>query len=82
MEGGDSMSVLKYNRINKLGITQQEIADRLGVSLYTVKSWEQGVKHIKVVDLAEVSRAYKLSIVDLLNYIKESSTKGNIEYKL
>jgi DNA-binding XRE family transcriptional regulator len=48
------------NARRALGLTQQEIADQLGVSRQTVVGWEKGAQ-IMEKRLDDVSRAYRAS---------------------
>ena len=73
------MTILKRNRIEKLNASRSEMANKLNVSVNTIHAWESGTRHIKTQDLSEVTRAYNFSVVDLMQYLKEVSKKGNIQ---
>ena len=72
------MNALKQAR-EKQCISQLDMSVRLNVSVDTIRAWEQELRYIRVCDLLEVCRAYKLSMTDLLRYIKQTSRRGNIK---
>jgi len=51
---------------SKLGLTQQELADRLGVGQATIASYEAGTRHPKLNQVEHIAEVLKASIKDLL----------------
>ena len=56
---------LPYYR-RQAGYTQQEVADRLGVTKQAVSSWEKGPKQPTPTYLAEMAEMYDCTTDDLL----------------
>ena len=62
----------------KNGLTQQELADKLGVSFQAVSKWERGICLPDIYILREISKLFNVNIEDILdgdsnNNIKEQS---------
>ena len=56
--------IKKYRRLKNL--TQQELADKVGVHIQSVKSWEHGVNSITIKNLIKVSEILECSVNDIL----------------
>lgn len=52
---------------NKIGLTQKELAKRIGVTRNTVNSWEMAISSPSCVCLAELSKVFGVSSDYLLN---------------
>ena len=52
---------------DKYGLSQQEFADRLGVTRQTVSNWEQGQGAPSLDKAAELARLYGVTLDDLAN---------------
>ncbi len=69
-----SQHTQKYGRLLKAlrqaredaGLTQLDVAERLGVYASYVSKCESGERRIDVVELAEFCRVYDVAIIDLL----------------
>lgn len=59
------MQELKQLRIKK-GMTQQQLADRLGVDRTTVTLWELGINKPRADMLIKISNTFNCSVDDLL----------------
>lgn len=66
---------LKAARVNA-GLTQKEAADRLGVDVSTVISWENGKTSPKAVQLQRLCEVYGVDSVDFLFLQQKSSLTG------
>lgn len=51
---------------NELGMTQQEVADRLNVTRQAVSSWENGKNHPDLVTLENMARVYDVELEELI----------------
>lgn len=49
-----------------LGITQKELADRLGVTQPTVGNWEAGIREPRATQLLNIAWHLGVSVADLL----------------
>ena len=69
MKSMDSEKVGKY--ISKLrkneGLTQEELAEKIGVNSKTISKWETGINVPDTVLLFELSKVFKVSVQDILN---------------
>lgn len=74
--------ILKACREKRVGITQLEMSRRLGVSLGTVRAWEQNLNVVKTQDLIEISRAYRMTTKEFLSYLKQCSNSKTVNYNL
>ena len=62
--------VLKQHRLN-CKMTQEFVAETLGVSRQAVSKWENGTSEPNTTNLIALSRLYKIEAVDLLECIQE-----------
>ena len=62
----------------KKGLTQEEIANRLGVTTPAVNKWENGVTYPDITLLAPIARLLDISLDTLLSF-REELTPGEIE---
>jgi len=66
--------ILKEKR-KDLGLTQQEVADKLNVSRQTISNWEVGKSYPDTPTLIEISNFYNLSLDYMLkgdlNFMKK-----------
>lgn len=51
---------------NELGMTQQEVADRLNVTRQAVSSWENGKNHPDLATLENIARVYDVELEELI----------------
>ena len=63
MKTGISIAQLRYN----LGLTQEEFADRIGVSSKTIRRWEAGTGIPNADNLVTISKEFSVSLDALLN---------------
>lgn len=56
---------LKAARVN-VGLTQKEVADRIGVSETTIFNWENGKNKMPLEGLVKLANLYSMSIDDFL----------------
>ena len=65
----DSEKVGKYiSRLRKQeGLTQEELAEKIGVNSKTISKWETGINVPDTVLLFELSRVFKVNVQDILN---------------
>ena len=65
---GDSMTVGQRIREarKKAGLTQKELADKLGISYVGVSHWENGQRNPKLSTLARIADALSIPVIDLL----------------
>ncbi len=61
---------LKENRL-RCNMTQEFVAETLGVSRQAVSKWENGTSEPNTTNLITLSRLYKIEAVDLLECIQE-----------
>lgn len=61
---------LKENRL-RCNMTQEFVAETLGVSRQAVSKWENGTSEPNTTNLIALSRLYKIEAVDLLECIQE-----------
>lgn len=62
----------------KKGLTQEEVANRLGVTTPAVNKWENGVTYPDITLLAPIARLLDISLDTLLSF-REELTPGEIE---
>lgn len=63
---------LKENRL-RCKMTQEFVAETLGVSRQAVSKWENGTSDPNTTNLIALSRLYKVTLEDLLKCIQEKS---------
>lgn len=67
------IALLKHER-HRAGLTQQEVADRLGVPQSFVAKYEGGERRLDLIEFVAVARAVESDPVDLLARLLEVST--------
>lgn len=65
---------MKAARVNA-GLSQKEVADRLGVSNKTIGNWENGITYPPADKIPEICELYGLSY-DNLNFLPSDSLKA------
>ena len=65
---------IKAARVNA-GLSQKEVADRLGVSNKTIGNWENGITYPPADKIQEICELYGLSY-DNLNFLPSDSLKA------
>lgn len=65
---------------NKKGLTQQELAEKLGFSRDTITKWENGERQIKATDLAKICEALDCSADYLIGRTKEPTTDKDTQF--
>lgn len=73
--------ILKEHR-NKIGLTQQEVGDRLHVSRQTVSNWENGKNYPDIPTLIEISNQFSLSLDYLLKGDQDYMKKVEKDYEM
>ena len=64
-------------RLRKLaGFTQEELAEKIGVSRQAVAKWENGESSPDIGSCAELARLFDVTVDDLINYNEEESGIG------
>ena len=63
---------IRENR-RRMGLTQEQLADRLGVSFQSVSRWENGTTYPDMEKLPEIARLFDTTVDDLLGYTSECS---------
>ena len=58
----------------KAGLTQEELADRSGFSIATIRRWEWGERIPRVDDIKKIARALGVSVDDLLHENRTQSS--------
>lgn len=75
------MTIELGNRLAELrkqhGLSQEELADQLGVSRQAVSKWERGEASPDTDNLIELARIYGISLDELLGLKKEEPKNGN-----
>lgn len=70
------------NARNEAELTQEQLAEKLGVSRQTISSWENERSYPDIVNLIELSDLYQLSLDELLKkeekYIEELQEKTDV----
>lgn len=66
------------NRRKQLGVTQEQIADYIGVSRAAVSKWEKGLSYPDITLLPKLATYFNVSIDELLGY-EPQLTKDRIE---
>lgn len=67
------------NRRKELGLTLEEVADKVGVSKSTVKKWESGyIKNMRRDNMALLADALHISPLDLLGPDEDPKTADDI----
>ncbi len=56
------------------GISQQDMADRLGVHINTYREWEASPAKIRMSDAQKIAEILKLEITDII-FLSENTTK-------
>lgn len=85
-KGGEHVKYEIGNRIRKyreeLGISQKQLAERIGVSNGRVSNWEQGINRPDADMLAELCRALKVSPSSLLGITLAKDELSDTEWKI
>ena len=74
-EHAQLIALLKHER-HRAGLTQQEVADRLGVPQSFVAKYEGGERRLDLIEFLAVARALESDPVDLLARLVEASTQA------
>ena len=72
MKSNISENLLTLRTVN--GLSQEEVAERIGVSRQAVAKWERGETVPDIINCAALARLYDVAIDDLINY--DQSTAG------
>lgn len=62
----------------QVGLTQEELADKVGVARSTVTQWERGISAPRMGRLARIAEALGVDELDLIGTIKASGTSGGL----
>lgn len=71
--------VIREHR-KKLGLTQEQVAARLGVTTPAVNKWENGVSNPDIELLAPLARLFGISTDELLSYREELSEEEIVDF--
>ncbi|MBP0985827.1 MAG: helix-turn-helix transcriptional regulator, partial [Oscillospiraceae bacterium] len=63
MELGNKIRQLRY----KAGLTQEQLAERLGVGAQAVSKWESGTAYPETEKLIQISKIFNTSLDELIN---------------
>lgn len=67
-------------RRKELGLTLQEVADKVGVGASTVRKWENGmIGNIKQDKIPSLANALQVSVFDILDMNNDNSIPDNVE---
>lgn len=72
MKSNISENLLTLRTVN--GLSQEEVAERVGVSRQAVAKWERGETVPDIINCAALARLYDVAIDDLINY--DQATAG------
>lgn len=72
-----SKNLLFYRK--KCGLTQKELAQKIGVGVSAVSNWEKGANSIDIETLFEVCKIYGISINDMYGKFSNEPTKPSEE---
>ena len=50
----------------KIGLTQSELADKLGVNQSAVANWESGIREPKLSQLEDIAKVLKVKVEELI----------------
>lgn len=74
MGGMKNMINLNIMRLRKLaGYTQEELAEKIGVSRQSVAKWESGDSTPDIKSCSELSKLFDVTVDDLINYDEAES---------
>ena len=62
----------------ELGMTQQQLADKLGITDKAVSKWERAVSYPDITILRELSAALEVSVTELLAGERDSQLPGAV----
>ena len=68
--------ILKDYRV-ECKMTQEFVAERLGVSRQAVSKWESGASDPSMSNLIALAKLYDVAIEDILSQVKDSRAKNN-----
>ena len=68
--------ILKEHRV-RCKMTQEFVAERLGVSRQAVSKWESGVSDPSMSNLIALAKLYGVAVEDILSQVKDSSKENN-----
>ena len=75
-----NLEIIKYRQINKL--TQQQVADKIPISLRTYQRWEKGISVPNLNDLFILASVFDVSIFSLISESYEFQPGENISFYL
>ena len=68
--------ILKEHRV-RCKMTQEFVAERLGVSRQVVSKWESGASDPSMSNLIALAKLYGVAVEDILSQVKDSSKENN-----
>ena len=68
--------ILKEHRV-RCKMTQEFVAERLGVSRQAVSKWESGASDPSMSNLIALAKLYGVTVEDILSQVKDSSKENN-----
>lgn len=71
------MTTIKHYR-KKLGITQAELADSLGVTQGAITNWEKGIRKPDIYMLKRIADVLRCTIDDLLANDDQNDIQSNV----
>jgi transcriptional regulator with XRE-family HTH domain len=75
----DTNAVIRSNRL-RLGLTEQQLADRIGVSRGSVQQWEKGTTAPKRANQEATAKALGIDVTTLMGMT--SNTTANIKFSV
>lgn len=67
------------SRRKKMGLTQEQLAEALGVTTGAVHKWESGKTTPELTMLVQIAQFFETSIDELLGYGWENGTMGQLQ---
>ena len=68
--------ILKEHRV-RCKMTQEFVAERLGISRQAVSKWESGASDPSMSNLIALTKLYGVAVEDLLSQVKDGSKENN-----
>ena len=65
---------IKYHR-KRLGMTQEQLAERIGVSAQAVSKWENGTSDPSTSNLCALAKLYGIPVEELLHETQEEKSE-------
>lgn len=73
------METRLYELRKKTGLSQDELAEKIGVSRQTISKWERGEALPDTENLIALAKLYNVTLDDIVNYKEDDEAKEKIE---